>query len=147
VATGTTYRLAWHIPILSVMIGAFIGIGIASRMAPDLRIVVAALVRMSPLLVACAVLIRFAGFVRVTSEGVCSLDTLARLRTIPWSSIRAAMPTSILGLRYLRVYSQDSRFALWVPLQLSNYDLFLQHLQAVAPEGNLLVASLMRPAA
>ncbi len=145
--TGVTYRAAWHSSILTVIVGVLIGIACASKFSPDLHTVGISLLLASPVLVLLVFLIRLTVFVRVTPEGVRTLDTLLRLRTASWSSIYDAKPTTVLGLKYLRVYSQNSRFALWVPLQLTGYNKFLKHLHSVAPEDNPLVVNLVRPAA
>ena len=151
----TTYRVAWRIHVCSVLIGAFIGTAafIAEHGVPGVRLVAAvftsrwsALPMMVAFLFGLIVLLRFTVFVRVSPEGIRSLDTIGRLRTIPWSRLHSVKPTNILGIKYLRVYSQTSRFALWVPLQLSEYDRFVQHVRSVAPASCPIVASLPEPA-
>ena len=82
--------------------------------------------------------------VYVSSESLIGFRTGGGYRKALWSEINSVRPVNLMGLRYLRVYTNGSKSPIWVPLYLSDREGFYwrvcefagpQHPLTVALEG------------
>jgi hypothetical protein len=82
--------------------------------------------------------------VYVSGESLVGFRTGGGYRKALWTEIHAARPANMMGLRYLRVYINGSKYPIWVPLYLSDREGFYwrvcelagpQHPVAVALEA------------
>jgi hypothetical protein len=64
--------------------------------------------------------------VRVGPECFRASDAWGLIRTVRWDAVRDARPISLAGLPYLRVYSNESRRVIWLPLFLADYRRFAE---------------------
>ncbi len=68
------------------------------------------------ILVVLYVAIRLIPAARFTNDGISSMSYPFQ---IPWADVKKCTVTSVLGIVYLKIYGQRSRFAIWVPLYAS----------------------------
>src|SRR5205823_5702482 len=54
--------------------------------------------------------------VDVGADGLKCYDVFGQYHFAPWPTVKGVRPISVLGLRYLRVWSPDTPRPLWVPL-------------------------------
>ena len=131
-----TYRLSWPMSLLPPGIGVASGITFAASTDPEpvrLGVLAATLAVSLPVIACLAVGLRCAALVSISHAGLRGFDTLMRLRTYSWASVRSAKPMSIAGLRVLRIYSDQSRWAIWLPLQLTDRRAFWMDVETMAP--------------
>lgn len=62
--------------------------------------------------------------VYVNKESICGYTMWGPYKEIEWSSIHNVRPINLLGLRYLRVFTANETFAIWIPLFLAAQDRF-----------------------
>jgi hypothetical protein len=79
--------------------------------------------------------------VYVSNESLVGFRTGGGYRKALWSEITAVRPVNAFGLRYLRVYTNSSKYPIWVPLYLSDREGFYwQVCECAGPQHPLAVA-------
>ena len=78
--------------------------------------------------------------IEVNSEGFRGYNAQSRDRFVPWASMRSTKYLNFGGLRYVRVFSEDEKAPIWIPLFLSRMAAFEASVRDLAPEDNVLRA-------
>lgn len=76
--------------------------------------------------------------VRLYPEGFRGYNLWGAYRDTKWSDIVQVKKTDVGGLQYLRVYTKDSTYPLWLPLFLKGMPLFRDRVKEFAPADNPL---------
>jgi hypothetical protein len=77
----------------------------------------------------------------VSPERLVAFRTGGGYRQVRWTDITSVRPVNFLGLRYLRVSTNESKHTLWVPLYLSNREEFYWRVcEYAGPQHPLAVA-------
>lgn len=66
-----------------------------------------------------------------SSEGVKTLNTLGLPKSIAWSEITNAKVRSIAGWLWLCLYTNNSKFAVWVPVNMRRTKQFREIIQSL----------------
>ena len=82
--------------------------------------------------------------VRVGPDALRGSDVWGRFVTVPWASVRAVRPFTLLTLPYLRVYSTTTRRVMWLPLFLADYRRFAELVAAYAGEDHPVTREMGR---
>jgi len=72
----------------------------------------------------------------ITPQGIRDCNFWGRWRFVPWHDIRAARLTTLIGLQYVRLLTEDGRLPLSVMLFVENFDEYRAVVLKFAPEGN-----------
>jgi len=142
------FALAYRVPLASVSVGLVIGLSAgAVNLGFSLGALAFALAIGVPFACMVALILRALVFVQVGPQGLRAQNIFGQYRTVPWASIARVHPTRFLGVRYLRVYSHDFRFPIWVPLQLGEPEQFRASIHESAPSGSPVLKHVDAPAA
>jgi hypothetical protein len=75
---------------------------------------------------------------RLYPEGFRGYNLWGAYRSTTWSDMVRVKKTNVGGLQYLRVYTKDSTYPLWLPLFLKGMPLFRDRVKEFAPADNPL---------
>ena len=75
---------------------------------------------------------------KTSTEGIGGYNAWALSKSVHWVDITAIKPFNLGGLRYVRVYSEDSSRPLWIPLFHQDQTEFEAAVLSLAPENNVI---------
>ena len=113
--------------------------GVVAKSGQPLRPVAFAFASLACLALSVPVALAFADLSRVviSPQGLRAPDYAGRQYLVEWSHIINVRPTTVLGLKYLRIYLRDGGPVLWLPLFLTDMPGFraalIQHATAGTP--------------
>jgi len=58
----------------------------------------------------------------ITSSGIRTFNTLGIIKTLEWDGITQAKYRNLVGFTFVCLYSEHSKFAIWLPLQIKKLD-------------------------
>jgi hypothetical protein len=67
-----------------------------------------------------------------------------RFVTVSWRSVQAARPVNLLTLPYLRVFSDETRRVIWLPLFLVDYPRFAELVAEYAGKNHPVTREVWR---
>jgi len=74
--------------------------------------------------------------VTLNNEGIKGFNVFGGSLFIEWVTISNVKPFNFFGLKFLRVFPNDSFLALWLPLFIKNSEGFAKQSSLIPPEGN-----------
>ena len=75
--------------------------------------------------------------VALSNEGIKGFNVFGRSIFIDWVNISKVKYFNFIGLKFLRVFPNDSTLALWLPLFIKNPEGFAKQSSLIPPEGNV----------
>lgn len=76
--------------------------------------------------------------ITITAEGIRGYNAWGKYRFVTWQKMRGAKPFNVLGLKYVRVFTDDGKAPLYVPRFLALKADFKGIVARLAPENNPL---------
>jgi len=76
--------------------------------------------------------------VEVRTGGIYGCNVWGKYRFVTWERMLSARPINLLGFRYVRLFTDDKKSALWIALFLSQPERFKGAIRRFAPEDNPL---------
>jgi hypothetical protein len=77
-------------------------------------------------------------FITVTPDGVKGYNAWGKRRFIEWNEMTEIRTFNMIGLPYVRVYTDDDSSPLCIPMFLSKMDQFVELVNGLAPDENKL---------
>jgi hypothetical protein len=72
----------------------------------------------------------------LSNKGIRGFNIFGAGLFIEWVNISNVKPINIFGLKFLRVFPNNSYLALWLPLFVNNPDDFSKKSTIIPPDGN-----------
>jgi hypothetical protein len=131
--------------VVSLLIG--IGVGVSALLLRDglavnWSVTGVRLAWATPVVVGIVLLLAALYRVYVLDDGVRGYTAWGTYRTLRWPEIERVRPVNLLGLRYLRVWSDRGGPTVWVPLFLADLPGFRTAVRESAGEGHPLSRAL-----
>lgn len=79
-------------------------------------------------------------WLKLNAEGLHGHNAVGATRFMAWADIARVRPFSLLGLTYLRLYSNNSRRPVWIFLFLSQPVEFKRVVSSLAPPGSPIMS-------
>ncbi|MCH8204084.1 MAG: PH domain-containing protein [Candidatus Hydrogenedentes bacterium] len=74
----------------------------------------------------------------ITEDGICGQNLIGASRFVEWDSIAEIRPIKIGNLAFVRLVTEEKKPPMWLPLFISDEQVFGGALLDCAPEGNAI---------